>query len=131
MNLFKNLCRRAFHFTGTSKSLKEGSQISEWLSTPARLILERLYMLTHVSTNPQYHRESKFDYTSAGVRELGILRADSEHLPPRAIRKVAGDGRREFWEVDFDIEMTLHSANITFALVFKGQSYQALQFDFS
>jgi hypothetical protein len=59
-----------------------------------------------------------------------MLKADLSELPGGGILEKAGANGEKFY-IDFDIEMTIYSANISFALVFAGKRYRALQFDFS
>lgn len=52
-------------------------------------------------------------------------------LDDDAVPKKKGDNDEEFYVIDFDIQMTLHSANLTFALLVKGKKYHELSLDFS
>jgi hypothetical protein len=64
------------------------------------------------------------------VTELGMLRVKVGALPGPAVRKEPNHNNEEFYIVDFDIQMTLHSANLTFALLVQGIKYHELSLDF-
>ncbi|KAJ9608712.1 hypothetical protein H2200_006483 [Cladophialophora chaetospira] len=70
-----------------------------------------------------------------GVTELGMLRLRLSALPgpacAAAVRKETNSHGEEFYIVDFDIQMTLHSASLTFALLVQGTKYHELSLDFS
>lgn len=59
-----------------------------------------------------------------------MLRVKVRDLPGPAVRKELNHNNEEFYIVDFDIQMTLHSANLTFALLVQGIKYHELSLDF-
>ena len=66
---------------------------------------------------------------------MGMLRKKIRDLPgparDAAIRTETNSRGEEFYILDFDIEMTLHSANLTFALLVQGTKYAELSLNFS
>ncbi len=88
----------------------------------------------HVS-NLDFRPTPWADNETAGVVEMGMLRTKIRDLPEAAraaaIRKEINSHGEEFYIVDFDIQMTLHSANLTFALLVQGTKYAVLSMDFS
>jgi hypothetical protein len=66
----------------------------------------------------------------AEVTELGTLKADLRNIPKEELNQEHGMNNEMFYKIDFEIEMTMLSANITFALVYKGKRYPAVPFEF-
>jgi hypothetical protein len=71
------------------------------------------------------------DRATANVVELGMLRVKVRDLPEPAIRRDTNSLGVAYYIVDFDIQMTLHSAKLTFALMVRGQKYHELEMDFT
>jgi len=57
------------------------------------------------------------------------LTADLSTIPEEKLHKEMVSGE-EFYKLDFDIEMALHSASLTFALVYDGEKYQTVHVEF-
>jgi len=69
-------------------------------------------------------------YEDEKVTELGTLKADLRNIPKEELNQEHGMNNEMFYKIDFEIEMTMLSANITFALVYKGKRYPAVPFEF-
>jgi len=78
-----------------------------------------------------HHQKPEDDCPLDGVTELGMLRVKISKLPDAAVRIESGANGEEFYIVDFDIQMTLHSASLSFGLLVRGTKYHELSLDFS
>jgi hypothetical protein len=58
------------------------------------------------------------------------LTADTQDIPAGALNRIATRDGRMFTRVEFQVEMALYSANLTFSLVVPGRRYEAVQVDF-
>jgi hypothetical protein len=60
------------------------------------------------------------------VEEFAILNADLGSIPEEQLRRKQGADGQMYHRIDHSIEMTVHSADITFALVYDGKKYGAV-----
>ena len=93
-------------------------------------------------TGPPIHEnKSKCSRSSAGgslakpnaqgaVTECVKLKADLSQFPKWSFSKERGRDGMEYYKLDFDIEMILHSANISFHLMYQGKRYHTVQTEF-
>lgn len=68
-------------------------------------------------------------YKTESVKEHVKLQADLSTIPEALLNKETQSGQA-FYKIDFDIEMALHSASLTFALVYRGDKYQTVHVEF-
>jgi hypothetical protein len=58
------------------------------------------------------------------------LRADFSHIPPSKLNKEKGTDGRLYYQVFFEVEMTLRSASLNFVLIHNGVRYETIQVQF-
>lgn len=64
------------------------------------------------------------------VKENVKLKIDLGTIPVELLNTEKGDDGYDYYKLDFDVEMALHSAKLTFALVYRGEKYESVQADF-
>ncbi|KAF4632245.1 hypothetical protein G7Y89_g5877 [Cudoniella acicularis] len=71
-------------------------------------------------------------YKTEGVEELVKLKANLDCIPTEKLKRERGDDDREYYGGDFDIEMVLNSASLSFKLVHAGKTYdeEAIEAEF-
>jgi hypothetical protein len=58
------------------------------------------------------------------------LKANFSSIPPEKLDKERDRDGRLYYKVYFQVEMTLRSASLTFALNYKGKRYETIQMEF-
>lgn len=64
------------------------------------------------------------------VKELMKLKADFSTIPEEQLHRERASGGQEFYKLDFDIEMVMHSASLTFSLIYQGVKYNTVDMEF-
>ena len=61
---------------------------------------------------------------------FGKLKADFSKIPHNQLDIEKDSYGRQFYKIYFQVEMTLRSASLTFALNYKGEKYQTTEMEF-
>jgi hypothetical protein len=64
------------------------------------------------------------------VTELAVLKPDLSLISPKEFKRELGPDKVWYYKVDFDIVMTLHSAHISFAFVYRGKMHTQVNAEF-
>ena len=84
-----------------------------------------------VSTTFSYEQSTdKYQLTDeTAVKKHATLTVDLRPIPEELLVKETRSGI-DYYRVDFEIEMTLHSASLTFSLIYDGRAYQTVNVEF-
>ena len=66
---------------------------------------------------------------NTAAKKHATLTVDLRPIPEELLAKELRSGI-EYYPVDFEIEMTLHSASLTFSLIYDGKAYQTVDVEF-
>jgi hypothetical protein len=64
------------------------------------------------------------------VKLLVKLKADLGKIPTDSLRTQPGKNQRMFYVANYDIDIVVHSASLSFTLVHAGTTYQAVEAKF-